>query len=275
MKKIKVFAAMGLCALLTGVVSADVIIPNTHSVTLCNKIVNTGEFPDVAVIQYLKPVLGGTGYRYFVNQDSCLKPGNKYLSNWLLWTTKHYADSVGLDSLPISQFISSLAKKTSSSAVLAISDLHLLSSTINTGYITVPDSSALMSEELFYKLYAGSSDIFVYLWKNISHFSNGTSTTDTFAQPTGVRPFQVKDVPKNSVDNIFLKNGIFTFKTTFNGTLEMTLIDCRGRIAGRYTRSCASGCTYVSDFARFKSGLYWLRLKSPNADVTRRVTIIR
>jgi hypothetical protein len=275
MKKIQVFAAAGLCALLSGVVSADVIIPNTHSVTLCNKIVNTGEFPDVAVIQYLKPVLGGAGYRYFVNQDSCLKPGNKYLSNWLLWTTKHYADSVGLDSLPISQFISGLAKKTSGNAVKALSGLHLLSNTISTAYLSVPDSSTLISEEQFFKLYAGSTDIYVYLWKNISHFSDSTSKTDTFAQPSGVRPFQVRDVPKYSVENILLKNGIFTFTTTFNGTLEMTLIDCRGRVAGRYSRSCASGCTYVSDFARIKSGLYWLRLKSPNADVTRRLTIIR
>jgi len=273
MKKIQVFAAMALCAVLSGVVSADVILPNTHFVSFWDKIINTGEFPDIVVIGYVGPPQGNG--RYVVNPDSCLLGGYRFSHYYFIWATRHYVDSVGLDSLPLSQFVSSLAKKASSNAVKATSDLHLLSNTINTIGITVPDSSKLTSEELFYKLYAGSSDIYVYLWKNISHFSDSTTTTDTFAQPTGVRPFQVRDAPKNSVENIFLKNGIFTYKTAFNGTLEMALVDCRGRIAGRYTRSCAFGHTYVSDFARFKSGLYWLHLKSPNADVTWRLTIIR
>jgi hypothetical protein len=268
MKNNQVRAALGMCAILCAVVSADVIVPNFHTVPFCCKIVNISEFPDIAVIGYLTP----SNVRYIVNQDSCLYMGYKFGGSSFLWAPKHYVDSVGLDSLPIKAVLG-LAKKNARRS--ATSDLHLLSNTINTYGFLAPDSTKLKSEELFYKLFAGSSNIYVYLSKSISHFSDSTTKTDSFAQPSGVRQPQFRVVPHSGVENIFLKNGLFTFKAEFNGALHMAVMDCRGQTIGRYSKSCASGHTYVSDLGRLTSGLYWLRLKSPNIDVTRRLTIIR
>jgi hypothetical protein len=268
MKKNRVFGAFGILGLLFITGFADVIVPNFHTVPFCCKIVNISQFPDIAVIGYLTP----SNVRYTVNQDSCLNRGYKFGGSSFLWASKHYVDSVGLDSLPIKAVLG-LAKKNARS--LATSDLHLLSNTINTYGFLAPDSIKLTSEELFYKLFAGSSNIYVYLSKSISHFSDSTTKTDSFAQPSGVRQPQFKVVPHSGIENIFLKNGLFTFKAEFNGALHMAVMDCRGRIVGRYSKSCASGHTYVSDLGRLTSGLYWLRLKSPNVDVTRRLTIIR
>jgi hypothetical protein len=275
MKKNRVFGAFGILTLLCITGFADVIVPNTHLVAICDKIVNVNDFPDIAVIGYQSSFLSTLTARYIVQQDSCLRTGNKYFGSRFLWATKQYVDSVGLDSLPIADFVKSLTKKTASRSAAASSGLHLLSPGINTSYIWVPDSIKLISEELFYKLFAGSSDIYVYLSKCISHFSDSTTKTDSFAQPSGVRQPQFRVVPHSGVENIFLKNGLFTFKAEFNGGLHMALMDCRGRIVLRNSMSCTSGRTYVSDLGRLKSGLYWLRLTSPNVDVTKRLTIIR
>jgi hypothetical protein len=270
MKNNRVFAAMGICTILSIVVSADVIVPNYHMAWICDKVINVNDFPDIDVIGYIGPPTASANTRYVVNQDSCLQRGYRFSSYYFFWAAKHYVDSVGLDSLPISAVIS--ASRTSAPAT---SDLHLLSNSINTFGILVPDSIKLTSEELFYKLFAGNSNLYVYLWKTISHFSDSTVKTDTFAQPSGVRQPPIMAAHRNVMENIFLKNGIFTFKAGFNGALEMLIMDCRGRTVGRYSKSCASGNTYVSDLGRLTSGLYWLRLKSPNVDVTRRLTIMR
>jgi hypothetical protein len=273
MKKNQVFAAMGILAIVCAVVSADIINPNYHYAPYCDKIINTQDFPDIVVIGYVSYFNSTTSTRYIVNQDSCLFAGNKYITSCFVWAPKHYVDSVGLDSLPITAFVRGLSKKNSRTSATA--DLHLLSKTINTYGVLVPDSTKLTSEEQFYKLFGGNSNIYVYLSKTISHFSDSTTKTDTFAQPSGVRQPQFRVVPNNNIENIFLKNGIFTFKAEFNGALQMAVIDCRGQVVGRYSKSCAVGRTYVSDLGRLKSGLYWLRLKSPNVDMTTRLTIVR
>jgi hypothetical protein len=275
MKRNQIVAAMGFCAILCAVVAADIILPNYHTAWYCARIINVADFPDITVIGYIGPPTASANTRYIVNQDSCLLKGYKYSSYYFIWAPKHYVDSVGLDSLPLSTFVKGLAKKNGRASVQETSDLHLLSKAINTYGILVPDSIKLISEEFFYKLFPGNSNMYVYLWKTISHFSDSTSKVDTFAQPSGVRPSQIRVVPRYGVEDIFLKNGIFTFKAEFNGNLEMALIDCRGRIAQRYSKSCAFGRTYVSDLGKLTSGLYWLRLKSPNVDVTKRLTFIR
>ena len=271
MKKSQVIAAIGILFVMNPLSSADVIVPNTHPVQCCSKIVNTGDFPDIIVIGYISAITGGSD-RYVVNQDSCLTKGYKFNGFYLLWTPKSYFDSVGLANLPIDDFIKGLGKKTSGAAD---SRLHLFTNSLTIGSYIVPDSNKLVSVEWVYKLYVSGSNIFLYLSEQTSHFSDNTQTIETFLQPTGVKPSQGKVVRNGAIENIFIRNGIFTFKTEFTGKLEMLICDCKGRTMGKYLKSCIPGCTYVTQFTGLKSGVYWLRLKSPNVVTTKQLTTIR
>jgi hypothetical protein len=55
----------------------------------------------------------------------------------------------------------------------------------------------------------------------------------------------------------------------------MQLIDKRGKIAVNYVKACAPECTYVISLAGINAGLYWMRVKGPNTDIVKRLTIIR
>jgi hypothetical protein len=271
MKKSQVIAAIGILFAMNALSLADVILPGTHPVQCCTKIVNSGGFPDIIVIGYIRAVNGSTD-RYVANQDSCLTKGYKFNGFYLLWTPKSYFDSVGLANLPIDDFIKGLGKKTSGAAD---SRLHLFTNSLTIGSYIVPDSNTLISVEGAYKLYVNGSNISLYLSEQTSHFSDNTQKTETFPQPTGVKPSQGRVVRNGAIENIFIKNGIFAFKTEFAEKLEMLICDCKGRTMGKYLKSCIPGCTYVTQFTGLKSGLYWLRLKSPTVVTTKQLTIIR
>jgi hypothetical protein len=258
---------LGLCTF----ASADVIMPGTHRVYCNATIINTNEFPDIVVIGFNKGV--GNTSRFVPKKDSSLIT---YYRSWfyLLWTDKAYFDSVGLANLPLDSAVAGLSKKTASPIG---SRIHLITNynSISLGYYTVYDANLLTSEEGSYTLYANGSEILVYLSQRISRFSDGTFTTETFSQPTGIMPRQGTSPNKNMHNSIFSKNGIFTFKALFTGNLDMTIIDCKGRVAASFTKACVTGYTYVTSFTGVKSGVYWMRFKSPGADVTNRLTIIR
>jgi hypothetical protein len=269
----KVIAAIGIIFALNVLVSADVILPNTHPVQCCTKISNANSFPDIVVIGYIHMVSGGSD-RYVINQDSCLTYGYKFNSFYLLWTVKSYFDSVGLANLPLDDFINGLGKK--KTAVLD-SRIRLLSNSIDLYVPPVPDTNKLISEELRYLLYGNGSNIVVHLSEKRSTFSDNTMSIliIDWIPPDGVKPSTGAAVRYNTIENVFIRNGIFTFKTEFTGRLDILVCDCKGQTLVKQQKLCVPGCTYVSDFAGLKSGLYWMRLKSPNVETTKQLTIMR
>jgi hypothetical protein len=271
MKKNRIRAAIVFVSIMSALASADVILPNTRVVPRCVKIGNTAGFPDIVVVGYVKAVTS-SNMRYVVNQDSCLTKGYKFNSFYVIWTAKSYFDSLGLDSLPIDAFINGLAKK---NARTADSPLHLFSTNIALNDSTVPDSSTLVWEKLKYLLYPNGSNIALNLSQKISHFSDSTEEIEDYDYLKAIKPSQGRAVRNGSIENIFIRNGIFTLKAEFTGKLDMSISDCKGRIVGKFIKSCLTGCTYVTNFTGLKSGLYWLRLKGPSADVTKQLTIIQ
>ena len=269
----KVISAIGFLFALNTLVSADVILPNTHPVQCCAKISNANTFPDIVVIGFIRTVSGGSD-RYVVNQDSCLTKGYKFNGFYLLWTAKSYFDSVGLANLPLDVFINGLSKK---KTAVQDSRIHLLSNSIELYIPPVPDTNKLISEELRYLLYGNGSNIVVHLSEKRCYFSDNTSSflEIDWLPPDGVKASQSIAVRNNTIENIFIRNGIFTFKTEFTGRLDILVCDCKGRTMVKQQKLCVPGCTYVSDFAGLKSGLYWMRLKSPNVETTKQLTIIR
>ncbi len=193
----QVLIGIGIMAMVvmmnSSLVSADIIAPHIHIVTRCIKFENIAEFPGIVVIEYFK----GRGARsydskwggglYTVSQDSCVTQGDRHGRFYFLWAPKPWFDSVGIDHLPIQDFIKVLSKKTTSDSA-GNSPLHLLSTDISPINKVVPDSNNLRFEELLYRLYKDKTGISVYLAKIISHFQDSTSTTETFTrdkQPVG------------------------------------------------------------------------------------------
>jgi hypothetical protein len=267
----KVITAIGFLFALNTLVSADVILPNTRVVPRCVKIGNVAGFPDIVVVGYVKAVTS-SNMRYVVNRDSCLSKGYKFNSLYVVWTTKSYFDSLGLDGLPIDAFINGLSKKT---ARAADSPLHLFNTNIALNDSTVPDTSKLVFEELTYLLYPNGSNISLNLSEIISHFSDSSIAMIEYDYLKVVKPSSGMAVRNNAIENIFIRNGIFTFKTKFTGRLDILVCDCKGQTMIQQRKLCVPGCTYVSDFAGLKSGLYWMRLKSPNVETTKQLTIMR
>jgi hypothetical protein len=267
----KVIAAIGFLFALNALVSADVILPNTHPVQLCAKIVDLEGFPDIVVIGYIRTISGGSD-RYVVKQDSCLTKGYKFNGFYLLWTTKSYFDSIGLAQLPLDDFVKGLAKKAAS---ITESPIHLLSASIAVYGGTVPDSNKLQSVQESYILLANGSNISLFLIQRKSDFSDNTENFEEFTPLRTVKPSQGMAVRNNTIENIFIRNGIFTFKTEFTGKLELLIIDCKGSTMQKQVKWCVPGYTYVANFANVKSGVYWLRLKSPNVETTKQLTIMR
>jgi hypothetical protein len=268
---IKVITTIAILFTLNALVSADVIWPNTRVVPRCVKIGNVAGFPDIVVVGYVKAVTG-SNMRYVVNRDSCLTKGYKFNSLYVVWTTKSYFDSLGLDGLPIDAFINGLSKKT---ARAADSPIHLFNTNIALNDSAVPDTSKLVFEELKYLLYPNGSNISLNLSEIISHFSDSSIAMIHYDYLKVVKPSSGMTVRNNAIENIFIRNGIFTFKTEFTGRLDILVCDCKGQTIVKQQKLCVPGCTYVSDFAGLKSGLYWMRLKSPNVETTKQLTIMR
>jgi hypothetical protein len=265
-------AAIGIALIAAVAARADVVLPNTHRVTRCVTIQNAAQFPDITVIEYDFSVLSSTGQRYIVNRDSCLHQGYHCIY-YVLWAAKSYVDSVGIANLPVPQFITCIRSPVDS---LCTSALHLLSSTIITNDSVVYDAvSTMTGEDLFYSLYTTNQTISLYLSKEVSHFSDGSSSTQTFLPPAGT----VTPVPRvsrtNAIETITAARGLFTFKTTFSGPLKMTISDCRGRTVATYYKACAPGCTYITDLSVIKAGMYWISLRTPNINMVRRLAILR
>lgn len=274
MKNNRVVTIVGMLAALTVSAEADVILPGYHVVQSCAKIQNLDAFSDIVLISCIKPMTGGL-YSYVITQDSCMDMGYKFSEFSMVWVLKSYFDSVGLSKLPLDAFLQG-PKKTVHASSEALSRIHLVSGRVAIGPLGVPDSNPLRSQELFYNLYSANSTISVYLAKKVSHLSGNIFNIETFSQPiTKVISNGPNAIQKNMIENVLVRNGIFAYTTTFSGKLEMTMVDCRGKTIARKSRTCVPGNTYVADFAGMRSGLYWLRLKSPNVELIKRLTFVR
>jgi hypothetical protein len=265
MNKNLIIGAVAFLFVANAFVSADVILPGSHRVYCCAKISNISDFPDIKVIGDLQGVSGG-GNCFLVNQDSCYNSG--YWADRLnfFWTTKSYFDSCGLANLPVG---GTLANQTDSAK------LHFFSGNLSDGSYLTPDSSKLQTVESSYLLYANGSNLSLFLSNRRSMYSDNTVKDEDFGPVLSVGPSHGSLVRQNTIENIFVKNGIFTFKTEFTGKLNIVISDCKGRTIARQEKWCAPGYTYVSNFSGLRSGLYWMRLKSPHIETTKQLTIVR
>ena len=238
---------------------ADIINPGQKVVARCASVCNADSFPNVVLVGAI--VWGGTT-RYIIKQDSCLTKGYKFSRFYVIWTTKAYFDSVGLDGLPLESVIGT-AKSTS---LPVAAPVYLLSSTVEPYGGTVPVTNPLASEELHYSLANTGGALSIYLSKKVSIATDGARTVEYYTN--AVKPRQLDRRGGDLLRGAPRTHGFYAFSTDFTGSLMASITDCAGRTVRTETFACTPGATYAFSFGNLHAGIYWLRMRTPNGAFT-------
>lgn len=168
MKKLFIYSLFSLAFVLlfSSTVSADLIPPNSHSLSLCVKVVNLSEFPSVALIGYFTGPMVDKYEAYQIKNNECLTKGYKFNSLSIYWTTKEKFNSLDLKNLKLT-------------------DITLLLENIEPygGYVN--ENNPLIKEDVEYSI-AGFSGgkLILYKSKQTSEYNNGTpKKVETFTNP--------------------------------------------------------------------------------------------
>jgi hypothetical protein len=267
----------GMLAMLSaGQGGADVIDPNTHVVERCAVITNLADFPDIAVVGAYTETMASKVYkRYVVNQDSCLrKDGYKYCPFYLVWVSKQYLETTGLDKLPVEQLVPAISAKRTAGTGVSLMGLIAISGNLFSGY--GPDSDPAVREILKYRLVysEGTEGFSATLAEKLSYDKENTETRTTYQvvavaenrMPTGAAS------PLELHPRIF--SGCLVLSPEVNGLLTGRLFDCRGTTVTDFTRQVRRGATYVVPLSRFTPGIYLLRAQCNSSTITQRMNVI-
>lgn len=154
-------------------VKADIILPYTHEVGGCTKIVNISKYPDIILLS----ILTGPDHSErvgveIISENQCLDKGYKFNSYDVYWGNKKDFVDKDLNSLDI----------------LANKDLKLVGIEIEFPGFYVSDTDPLVAKDIEYTVGGISNDQLVfYKSKQISSFNNGSpEKTELFDQNSNV-----------------------------------------------------------------------------------------
>lgn len=165
MKKILVFSlVLFLSGFILSVAKADVIMPNTHAVERCAKIVNINQYSDIVLVSYITGPTISTYQASQIQGNTCLNKGYKFNNFGIYWTTTEKFKTLDL-------------------ANLNLSDINMLSSEVEPYGGTVDDVNPLIKETIEYSITKNTNGTFVLnKTKVISEFNNGASAKiETFS----------------------------------------------------------------------------------------------
>jgi hypothetical protein len=219
----------------------DIIPSNSHYVDLCLKITNLDEYPEIALLGYVKQFGISHNETYAVSSNECLTKGYSHNTLELFAVKKLYIQ--GKDTSKIDLPKDKNAVKTSISI-----DPYL-------GY--VPDSNPLKSKEQYYKI-VGFTDttVVIYKWKEVSKFNNGRADiTETFAFTGDVTKLSQKITTgidaKKSTSKIELfpnpaqKNVYFKIAGNYLGNVSISIYSLDGKkVSSAYITKAMSTLGY-------------------------------
>lgn len=166
MNKLKIFSFVFLCGLILSpfFASADVILPGTHYIDLCAKVVNLDSFPNIVLIGKTSgPMAGGDGIS-LVKNNTCISKGYKFNSLDLYWNTKEKPKVIDADKLLVKEM-----------------DVYA-------GY--ADDSSPIIKQTVEYTLFTAGEGFKLLKTKETTEYNNGSP----------IRIKNLLDSPRNSVD---------------------------------------------------------------------------
>jgi hypothetical protein len=168
MKKLLTYILFSLAFvfLFSSTVSADVIAPNSHSLSRCVKVVNLNEFPNTVLIGYITGPMVDKYEAYQIKNNECLTKGYKFNSLSIYWATKEKFNLIDLKSLKLS-------------------DITLLLENIEPSGGYISDSNPLVKEDVEYSIAGFSNEkLIFYKSKQTSEYNNGSQKKiETFSNP--------------------------------------------------------------------------------------------
>jgi hypothetical protein len=249
---------------------ADVVNPDYHPVGRCATIDNLDSFPDIVIIAAVYAPGAYLLNQYVVKKDSCITMGYKFNGLKLYWTTLEYFNQVGISGVGIPQ---SLAKK---AAGAAPAPATALPNSVEPYGGTVPNTNPLVWEQYHYLLYYQNSALNVYLAKKVSVNSDSTRSILTFDPPASgvIRPVpRVLEGPNRAT--LAVSRGYAVLTSSADGPAFVTFFNCAGRPAVSFSKNCRRGCTYFHAIPGLASGVYWIRLTTPDGTVSRQQPFFR
>jgi hypothetical protein len=253
--------------------NGDVIMPGYHPVQRCAFISNLSQFPDIVLVAAYQPAMSPLTFeRYVIKEDSCLIKGYKFCPFYMFWAEKSYFDSTGLSKLPIDQYINNKSSQIQDPNVSS-QPFSRINVSVDPYGGQVPDSAKYGSESLEYKMVPTTDGkaYTLYLASKTLHYTSGSDITEKYS--FNVLSSNRKFGRNNSREVVRATFGQGCLHLLFlhGGLINAQLIDCRGCIINKFSRNTEPDMYYTIPCTGLKSGMYWLRVKSIDKEITLQV----
>jgi hypothetical protein len=196
--------------------------PPAHYVTLCTKITNLDEYPEISLLGYVKSYQGSSFYAYEVSSNQCLTKGYKFNTFSLYAVKKSYLEGKVISTIDLPN------DKNAVKANIAIDPSE------SDGYYT-PDSNPLISQEYCYKI-IGFTDttVILYKWKEVTKYNNGQTDLIRYYNSNGF-PLLSQSIANHSNSSVELfpnpaqKSAHLKITNTYTGNLRIAIFSIDGK----------------------------------------------
>jgi hypothetical protein len=224
-----------------------------HYVTVCTKITNLNEYPEISLLGYVKSYVGSSFHTYEVSLNQCLTKDYKYNTLCLYAVKKTYLE--GKD-------ISTMDLPNDKNAVKASIPLDPAD-----GYY-VAGSNPLISEEYFYKIIGFTETSFVlYKWKVVNKFNNGQA--DLVVNIPNINLISLSQSIPTSIPTNHSESGVelfpnptqksahLKFTNTYTGKLLIAIYSIDGKkVNSTFIRKDEPTLDYEMSIASLSKGTY-------------------
>lgn len=219
-----------------------------HYVTLCTSITNLEEYPEIALLAFVK-TYDGTSYVYQVRSNQCMTKGNKNNTFSLYAVKKSYL---------VGKVISTLDLPNDKNAIKTNIPLDPPD---NDGYYT-NDQSQISNLQYLYKI-AGFTDtsMVIYKSKEITKYSNGRLDLVKNFAASGDLIMLAKSIPTNYGVELFpnpaQKNAHIMITNTYTGNLHIGVFSIDGKkISSTFVPKEDTSLDYEFSVVNLKKGIY-------------------
>jgi hypothetical protein len=254
---------MVLFLLVSGIVYGDIAPTSNsnssrqHYVTLCTKITNLNEYPEISLLGYVKSYNGSSSHTYEVLSDQCLTKDYKYNTFYLYAVRKKYLEGKVISAMDLPNDMNAVK----ANIALDASD----------GYY-VANSNPLISEEYFYKIVGFTETSFILnVWKVVSKFNNGQPdliieipNINLILIPQSIPTSIHANLSESSVElfpNPTQKSTHLKVTNTYKGKLQIAIFSIDGKIVNStFIRKDELTLDYVIPVASLSKGTYLVYL---------------
>ena len=243
-----------------------------HYVTLCTKITNLNEYPEISLLVYVKSFAGFSFHSYEVSSDQCLTKDYKFDRLSLYAVKKEYLIGKNISTIDLPN-----DKNASKSSIELDSSVD--PSTFD-GYY-VPNSNPLITQESFYKIIGYTdSTVVLFKWKVVSKFNHGQADL-IFIIPNSDLTTLSQTLPANqSTSGIELfpnpaqKSAHIKITNTYNGYLYIGIFSVDGKkVNSAYIRKDDSTLDYDISVASLSKGTYLVYLRIGDKIVSKKLIV--